>query len=227
MPRADAATARVPAADRRLQYLQVAADLVIEEGAAAVTMDAVAAGAGVNKSLLYRQFANRGELLLALHQRETAELDARIAAAMEAVETFEEKITAFVHAWFSHMVRRGRLMYRLLDARTVAERTVGRPSRERQRNIDRTYGQWYVRHFGLREEDAIDAAAVHMAGLTGLFDRWLTSPTAATRQRLEATFTEIVAGSLERLQSKLGTTNDTKTNGTKTNGATTRRTKKS
>ena len=202
MPRSDAATTRVSAADRRRQYLKVAADLVIEDGAAAVTMEAVAARTGVNKSLLYRQFNNRGELLLALHQQEVDELDQRINTAMEAAETFEDKVSAFVHTWFSHMVRRGRLMYRLVDARTVAEGAVGRPSRDRQRRIDRTYGSWYARQFDLADDEAVDAAAMHMAALTGLLDRWFSSPTAATRQRLESVFTDLVVGSLDRLQAK-------------------------
>lgn len=192
-------TGRVSSRVRRDQYLQVAADIVIDQGVDAVTMDAVAAGVGVNKALLYRQFSNRGDLLLVLWEQETSELDRRVLEAVDAVETFEEKLRAWVHVWFGYMGRRGRLLFRLMDARAVAAGTVGQRQRERQRSIDRVYGAWWADVAGLSDETGTDAAAILMAGLTGAIERWVASPTAATRQRLEDTYVDMVLGSLQQL----------------------------
>src|SRR5688572_3814945 len=103
------ATKRVSAAERRAQYLDVAARLITEQGADAVTMEAVAAAANVNKALLYRQFANRNELLLTLFEQETSALDARVTEAIVAADTFEDKVRAWVHTWFTYIGRSGTL----------------------------------------------------------------------------------------------------------------------
>ena len=50
--------ARLTAAQRKQQFLDVAAQLVVEQGADTVTMEAVAARAGVSKALSYRYFSN-------------------------------------------------------------------------------------------------------------------------------------------------------------------------
>ncbi len=73
--------ARVPRAQRREQLIDVALALVAEEGFGALTMEAVARRAGVNRVVVYRSFANLQLLLLAMLRRG----DARTRAALEAV----------------------------------------------------------------------------------------------------------------------------------------------
>jgi len=189
---------RVSASDRREQYLKVAGDLVTAHGIDAVTMEAVAAGVGVNKALLYRQFSNRGELLLALYRRVTSDLDRRIVEAVDGHDTFEARVRAWVHAWFDFIAVRGRLMYRLQHAGTVADQ-VERPHRARQRRNHARYGSWYADHLGLSEEIGRDAAAIITASLAGVSERWAESPNRATRDRLEETYIAMVLGGLERL----------------------------
>ena len=193
---------RVSAAERRGQYLDVAADLVTSSGAEAVTMEAVAAGANVNKALLYRQFSNRNELLLTLYEQESGELDRRLLEAMEGLDDFEERVRAWVHAWFSYMGRRGTLYYRLVDAaRTIASSTAERPHRERQRRIVASHAAAYAKHFGLEADEAADASAILFSGLNGAIERWVASPTATTRRRLESIYVDSVLGTLQRVAS--------------------------
>lgn len=63
---------RIPRAERREQLLDVTLALLAEEGFDALTMDAVARRAGVNRTIVYRSFANVNLLLLALLKREEA-----------------------------------------------------------------------------------------------------------------------------------------------------------
>ena len=194
------ATRRVSAAERRAQYLRVAADLVTEQGADAVTMEAVAAGAAVNKALLYRQFSNRAELLLTLFEQETGELDRRVATAIEGADDFDAKVRAWITAWFSYMGRRGTLYYRLVSAvSTIASGSAAPPHRERQRRLVKQNGRWFSEEFGLPLEQGNDVASILYAGLTGAIERWVASPTAATRRRLEETFVQMVLGGLGQL----------------------------
>lgn len=186
---------RVSAQDRREQYLAAAADIIKADGVAMVTMEAVAVAVGVNKALLYRQFDNRGELLLALYQRETAELDRSVQRAMDAVDGFEAKIHAWARAWFDYIRARGRLLGRLMEARTVAPE-VARAHKDRLHTIEKVYGDWYAEEFALPVEVAHDAAAILYAGLSGVIDRWVSSPNRSTRLRLERTYVELLVGAL-------------------------------
>lgn len=205
---------RVSASDRREQYLHVAGQLVVREGVDAVTMEAVAAGVGVNKALLYRQFSNRGDLLLALYKRVMYELDRRLTEAATRGGTFEDRTRAWVHAWFDYVREHGRLMYRLQEARTVAGQ-VERPHRRRTRRTHERYGQWYAHHLGLSEEVARDAAAIITSALNGVAERWAESPDRVTRDRLEHTYIEMILGGLERLAAAVG---DDRGNGQRTGG---------
>ena len=195
---AAARTPRVSSRDRREQYLDAAAAIAAEHGVAMVTMEAVAATVGVNKALLYRQFDNRGELLLELFERETAELDRRVAQAITGVSGFEPKVRAWAKAWFDHLAERAALFGRLMEARTIAPEVAVR-HRERLRRLERTYGEWYAEELGIPVEEARDAARVLLAGLGGAIDRWNTSPSRVTRNRLERAYVELMLGGLRGL----------------------------
>lgn len=199
--RRDARPVRLSARDRREQYLDVAAEIAIRSGVALVTMEGVAVGAGVNKALLYRQFDNRGELLLALFDRETAKLDARVRAAVDDAEGFEAKIRAWAGQWFDNVAEHGALLGRLMEARTVAPEVAAR-HKERLRAVERLYGDWYAEQLDVEVEVGRDAAAMLFAGLSGIIDRWVAAPNTRTRRRLERTYVDLVLGGLQRLSER-------------------------
>ncbi len=70
---------RVPQAERREQLLDVALTLVAEDGFAALSMEAIARRAGVNRVVIYRSFANLGVLITALMHREDTRVRATLA----------------------------------------------------------------------------------------------------------------------------------------------------
>jgi AcrR family transcriptional regulator len=71
---------RADAARNRRRVLAAAQDLFAERGVAAVTMDDVAARAGVGKGTLYRRFGDKGRLAVALLDEHERALQARILA---------------------------------------------------------------------------------------------------------------------------------------------------
>src|SRR5689334_4234658 len=90
----DGATARkrLPAEERRRQLLDVAAQLVVEHGQHAVTMEGLAEAAGVSNGLVYVYFRNRADVLLAILEEHWEAFDREIAAARVTGESFEDRL---------------------------------------------------------------------------------------------------------------------------------------
>jgi AcrR family transcriptional regulator len=100
-------TERVDAARNRVAVLEAAARLFAEQGVEAVSMDQVAAAAGVGKGTLFRRFGDKSGLATAL-------LDTRERVLQEAIlhgppplgpgAAAEERLTAFVDAYFDYLL---------------------------------------------------------------------------------------------------------------------------
>jgi AcrR family transcriptional regulator len=73
---------RLPPSERREQLLDAALEVIAEHGYGGVSMEAVARQAGVTKPVVYDLFANLGELLRALLEREEARALAQLAEVM-------------------------------------------------------------------------------------------------------------------------------------------------
>ncbi|SNS58600.1 transcriptional regulator, TetR family [Streptosporangium subroseum] len=98
---------RVDAARNRAAVLKAAARLFAEQGVEAVSMDQVAAAAGVGKGTLFRRFGDKSGLAAAL-------LDARERVLQEAIlhgppplglgAAADERLAAFVDAYFDYLL---------------------------------------------------------------------------------------------------------------------------
>jgi AcrR family transcriptional regulator len=84
--------ARMPAEERRTQLLDAALRIAADQGFAVVTMDRVARAAGVTRPVVYGLFPDRGVLLSALLERETARAQAALATVLPAVPGQDEDI---------------------------------------------------------------------------------------------------------------------------------------
>ncbi|GAA4607333.1 TetR/AcrR family transcriptional regulator [Actinoallomurus liliacearum] len=98
---------RADAARNRTAVLEAAARLFAERGVDAVSMDQVAAAAGVGKGTLFRRFGDKSGLAAAL-------LDARERVLQEAIldgppplgpgAAADERLAAFVNAYFDYLL---------------------------------------------------------------------------------------------------------------------------
>src|SRR2546430_12622576 len=109
--------ARLGRAERRDAILDAAAALVAAGDVEAVSMETVAERAGVSRPLVYKHFANRGELLAALYEREAALLHAELAADVEAANTVEEMFRALIRGALRAPARRGATLAALRSGR--------------------------------------------------------------------------------------------------------------
>lgn len=93
---------RITGAARRERLLDAAAQIVLEQGVAAVTMEAVALRNGVNRAMTYRYFTDRDDLLGQLLHREYVRQTEHITAQTDAVADLEGAIRYALRHWFSH-----------------------------------------------------------------------------------------------------------------------------
>jgi AcrR family transcriptional regulator len=87
------------------RILEVAADLVVERGVEAISTRSVAAAADVAVATLYQYFADKEGILLALVERDVAEMDAQVATNLRQLEVLtvrsivETTMRAFVDVY--------------------------------------------------------------------------------------------------------------------------------
>src|ERR687898_2413131 len=96
---AEPARKRLPTEERRALIVEAAGRLFGERGYDGVTLDEVAAAAGVTKPILYRHFDDKRALYLALLERHRDDL-ASFAAMIDAEEgTRDERLRAVLEVW--------------------------------------------------------------------------------------------------------------------------------
>jgi AcrR family transcriptional regulator len=93
---------RLPAGERRALILEAAGRLFGEQGYDAARLDDIAAAAGVTKPILYRHFADKEALYLALLARHRDDLPT-FTAAMPAEGTVQERLRAVIDGWVAYV----------------------------------------------------------------------------------------------------------------------------
>jgi AcrR family transcriptional regulator len=149
--------------DRREQLLDAAAQLLVEIGPDNVTMEGLAASAGVSKALPYAYFANSEEVVDALFVREMGALDERVARDVRAAENFDDRIRATLNAICDLVLERGALVGTLMTPRPGI---LGDRQRQRQAERHAFFGELVRAEFGIPEPTATFAVAMCM-GATG------------------------------------------------------------
>jgi AcrR family transcriptional regulator len=84
---------RRDAAEHRQQVLAAAARLFNERGVENVTMDEIAHAAGVGKGTLYRRYADKGQLVLALMDACVRHLEEVVAAEIQPADRSQSALT--------------------------------------------------------------------------------------------------------------------------------------
>lgn len=158
---------RLSRAQRRAQLLDVAADLLVNKGAQAVTMERLAEWAGVSKALPYSHFENSNDVLLALRNRENrrvAEQIWRVACAAR-VGTRTAAVTA---AFFDAVEDSSDLLGVLTGPGAI----VAGPDEARQREGAEFVVRLLERHFSMSRERAIAVGPVLLGAFIGAADGW-------------------------------------------------------
>jgi AcrR family transcriptional regulator len=91
---------RLPPDQRRAVIVEAAGRLFGERGYDGTRLDDVAAAAGVTKPILYRHFADKEGIYLALLERHRADLDRFV---VPAEGTLEERLRAVLEIWLDYV----------------------------------------------------------------------------------------------------------------------------
>ena len=185
-------------AEQRERFLDVTARLVESEGTSAVTMERVAAAAGLSKPVAYKHFSDRGDLLRALLERCWEQLDRSVQARLRTATTFDAHVQALVTGYFSAVEAQGAVLQVLLSGAS-SEPAVEQARRERHRVAEAQWSAFYTERGGLPPQVADAAAAILRSALEGATAYWLEHPQVPV-ELCAATCSDVVGGALDRLR---------------------------
>lgn len=167
---------RLPRAERERQVLDVAHARFAAHGYAAVTMDEVAADAGVTKPLLYAYFGNKERLYLACMERAGDAMFTTVGEAVSHADSPADALRRGLHAFFA-FVDEDRDAWRVLFdetlpaggeiAQAVAEHRERLLALVAQTNIARLPEQHRAEH-----APEIEAISVALLGGAEALARW-------------------------------------------------------
>jgi AcrR family transcriptional regulator len=186
---------RLSRPDRRDALLDAAVELVVSGDADAVSMDAVAERAGVSRPLVYKHFANRGELLAAVYHREARLLHRELAAKVGAAETVEEMFRTLIRGALRAAADRGHVFSAL---RTAGGRTHELRREQRGRDVQtvQAFAARAVRELGLDRRRATATTATLLGAIDPVLTQWRLRPTAEHALLLEEIYVGMVRGAL-------------------------------
>jgi AcrR family transcriptional regulator len=202
-PMARGRGARLTRDERRAHFLDMAAEIITEQGADSVTMEGVAARAGVSKALGYRYFTNRDDLLMALFDREMAILDHRISHAVTTADNFEDGLRAIVCAWLDLIVERGRLLGSLQQSKLI-EGPVEQRRMDRQAGIDKFFAHLITSEYDIERDDAMLVAATLVSGSEGAMRIWVNQGWSTTK--IAERYVRLCLGAIQALVPSLDAT---------------------
>ena len=189
-------TTWLPRHERRDQLVDLAGEMVREEGVANLTMEKLAERAGINKTIVYRSFPNSGAVLGALFDRETAALRIANSKLLVAGSSLRCTIPDVVALYFDRVERTGELLTTLLSGPAVEPILLER-RRAWRKDAIANWGQIFRDATGAPLEDAEDAVGIVMAAIDGAVARWRVD--GVPRSRVEKRAVQVVNLVLDRL----------------------------
>jgi AcrR family transcriptional regulator len=177
---------RIPAAERREQLLLTAGRLFAAAGYAGTRLDDVAAAAGVTKPIVYRHFASKKALYLALLERHERDLPGFVetdSSAGPILDVWLDYVRTNSHAWL------------MLFRDTSGDEEI----RERRRRVNVRARQVLAGliaaragESGIPPEQVEPTAELLTSGLAGMALWWIDNP-AAPKDVLVAAATRVAA----------------------------------
>lgn len=193
---------RLRGEDRRAELIENAAALLADDGIDAVSMEAVATRVGVSRPLVYKHFANRDELLVAVYQEKAAQLEASIAAAVRQARGFEDKLRMLIRLVLEAMTTHGSIFIPLRRAGVRNASGLRDELMARDERTIRYFARLAMREFDIGQERARGAMAILLSGLESVRAQWRAEPTPERRMFLENLYVEVAIGALTRLKER-------------------------
>ncbi|MFC4944451.1 TetR/AcrR family transcriptional regulator [Pseudonocardia sp. GCM10023141] len=189
---------RMPRAERREQLLDVALELIADEGYSALTMEALARAARIAKTVVYAQFADRNELLTTLLEREQRRATAAVVAAMpipkpgdDPLSLIRRGLTRYFVAVTEHPAT-WRLILLPVEGTPASARAAVERQRERFRRDLEGVAFWTLKSVRGQHIDAELVSHLVLAGVEQLARLALADPGAYPPDRLAGFVADLV-----------------------------------
>lgn len=179
--------ARVPPEERRRQLVEVARDLLTEQGVEAVQIKEVAARAKVSRPLVYRLFPTRKSLVRAVLDEFATDLAARFHRALIAgwPGTLDSATGAFIAACCDAIEANGAGPWLLLDAHAV-EPALARLGRTTLDSLLEPWQRKLAELGGLTPRRAAIVLRIVVAAGRAALDGWLEGTCSRAQASLDA-----------------------------------------
>jgi AcrR family transcriptional regulator len=182
---------RLSSDDRRRQLLDTAAAIVVADGVAAMSMERLAADAGVSKALPYKHFDNSEAVLVALYRREARALGKAVWSALSDAPAGSDRTRLAVRAYFDELARRRDVLVAL----TQPGSTIAAAGDPQQAGV--VFDVDVLTTFAkLDRKRAKEVAGIVQGAIVGAAGTWLAGH--GRRQRLEDDLVSVIDGLLRR-----------------------------
>lgn len=176
--------------DRRAHLLDVAARLVVDEGAKAVTMERLAEAAGVSKALPYKHFDHVEAVFIAVYRREIETMGRRIWRGLSEAAPGHDLVRLGVGIYFDELVRCGRILS-ALSAPGTSIPALSSPGRSAAGFTVRILKQFH----GLDDHRAAVVAGMLMGAVVGAADTFAAG--FAPRDEIEHALVDLYRAGIE------------------------------
>ena len=167
-------------AERRQQLLDAAVEVMVEEGAAALSLRSVAQRAGVAHRVVNYAFGSKAALVAALLERESERLAARVWAEPLPVDTLEVAVAAALGSFLAEVRSDPRRYERLAELTALARASdalvdaARAESEAYRRMIAERLELWCAQRSVSLASPQVVVSAIHAAA-DGLAEWWLTT----------------------------------------------------
>ncbi len=139
---------RLSSEDRRRQILTSAKAFILEHGLSTLTLETAAENAGISKSLMYRHFSSREELLQALLNQEYRALRGPGVSGVPTDISFADLAAGANRRTFDYYANQGPIVRMLLSDPGVARLLVDQ-DRDERAGVNRFFAAHLRRTYGL------------------------------------------------------------------------------
>jgi TetR/AcrR family transcriptional regulator, fatty acid biosynthesis regulator len=127
---------RLAPEERAQLILDVAAQIVTNEGVSAVNMDRLGRDAGISKALVYNYYPNRNDLLRALLLREVRLYQDEQRKAVAGTSEVAALIRITTRGYLNHIAQKGVLIERLMNEPSIAQGMGEMERIDRQKTVE-------------------------------------------------------------------------------------------
>src|SRR6185295_7532669 len=147
------------AAETEQKILEAALDLFREEGFEETTMRAIASRAGVATGAAYYYFPSKDAIVLAFYERSCAEMQPRIAVAMDTAAGFEARLRDLIRVKLEYFAPNRAVLRALLKNGAEPKHPLSpfSPETKAIRDIDLVWFAKVIEHGGIRVARDLEA----------------------------------------------------------------------